>query len=452
MERLISLGANIAAVDSDGKSPLFHATAKADSIAIHLLLEERVPANDGSLHEAARLLELGAVAMLLEQDHDPDYSSDLHDGRTALGELCSQAILESGHDVAAANKTMRLLIEACADLTFRAKGKTVLHLALENRRPIEITRALLRFPEVYKDIRSDAETFLYQDSAGRYMSPDVYLHQCIDCEDQTKAELSRLLQSVSCKSKLFRKKGSQPEGYKGLPPELQKIMDQADLEDLAEQRAIQRRLESARVDEGIRQRQHQTSLAHTQQQADQQLRLENSLSTQRRTNAAADHAQARTALLERTRIENDASMERGRIENDAARERGQIEYHAAKNRGEIEYQSAKNKGEVEFRNASNLKQLEYSAMQNLKALEYSSQKEKDQQRYTARDREAGLERRMIDSREAADKRSHDRMMQRLSRQDQTIKLQAAEQRKLITAAKEARVSQAAIEWSHVDPD
>lgn len=453
LERLISLNVDTAIEDSDGKTPLFYATANSDQVAVHLLLEDRVPSNDGSLHEAARLREPDIVVMLLGQDHDPDFSSNIHDGRTPLGELCSQAMLQDGQDLAAANKTLRLLIDAGSDLSFKTKGKTILHLAFENDRPIEITRALLRFPEIYKDIRSDSEMFLFEDVEGRYMSPDVYIQQHVDSTEQTKQELLRLLAGVSCKSKWFRKKGAQPAGYKGLPPDLLKVMERADLEDQAEARAIQRRLESARIDQEIRQRQHELTTVHTEQEASQRLRLEDDLSSQRRRNAAADHAQERTALLERTRIENDAATERGQIEYRATKARGELEYQNASNMKQLEYSSQQAQDQQRYAARQQEAALEYTSMQIIKALTNSSQREQDQQRYIAQEREAGLERRMLESREAADKRSHDRMMQRLSKQKSTIALQAAEQRKLIAAQEAANVNvQRAIAWSDVDPD
>jgi hypothetical protein len=68
-----------------------------------------------------------------------------------------------------------MLINTPIDLSFRANRKTVLYLTLENVRLIEVTRALLRFLEIYKDLRIDSEIFIYEDSRGRFISLDIYV-------------------------------------------------------------------------------------------------------------------------------------------------------------------------------------------------------------------------------------------------------------------------------------
>jgi hypothetical protein len=379
-------------------------------MSVYLLLENGAQCNDGSLHEAARLCQKGIVALLLERNHDPDYSCDIHDGRTALGELCSQAILITGEQISAAIETMKMLVNAPTNLGFRARGKTILHLALENDRPFEVTKALLRFPEIYKDICTHSETFVYEDAQGRFMSPDVYAKLYCKCGGHFQSQLVDLLEKKGCMTKWFRKQGDQLADCRGLPPALKEEMDRQDIADQAERREIQRRLTSAKIDLEIKQQRHLANMSQSKEQADldmrntqrandQQIAHDNALSTQRRNNANAERSDERWHIQERNK-------------------------------------------------------LELSAAKDISQLEYSSQKEKDQQRYAAMDREAGLERRLLETREAAEKRSQSRAMERFARQDQSVRLAAQEQRAFITAAREARVSaqasQLAIPWDQPD--
>jgi hypothetical protein len=177
---------------------------------------------------------------LLDGGNDPDFSSDLHDGRTALRELCFRASLNSGKQESRAYATITKLIKFPTDLTLRLHRKTVLHLALENDRPIEITKTLLGFEETYKEIRSHSETFLFEDSRGTCMSPDRYVTQCCSCSDNLKVALIDLLLKNFCKEKWFRKKGVQLSEPIGLPPGMQDAMDRQDLADQIDLRERER--------------------------------------------------------------------------------------------------------------------------------------------------------------------------------------------------------------------
>lgn len=408
----------MSAVDSSGKSPLFYATANLDEISVYTLLENGAHPNDGSLQEAARLCQKGIILQLLGNDHDPNYSSDLHQGRTALGELCLQTQLQSGEQISAAYDIIKLLVNASTDLSFRVKGKTILHLAVENPQPVEITRVLLRFPEIYNDLRTHSEVFIYEDEQGRFMSPDVYVERYCRNADPL---LIDILRKKGCKRKWFTKRGDQLPNCEGLPPALEEMQNRQDLADQEEQRAIKRREERAKVDLKIQQEQHEASMMQSKEQTD--LALHNA----QRTNDQQIAHEGRVALQRRTNANSERADERFHIQ-----ETNRIRYDATK--------------------AQN--QLEYSSQQKLKQLEYSSQAQQQQQRYQAIEREAGLEKKMLESREAAELRNQARVMERLARQDKSVQLAAQQQRALIAAAKEARVNQEAaqlaIKWDQPD--
>jgi hypothetical protein len=431
LARLIELRANLSAVDSSGKSPLFYATANADTESVFMLLERGAHSNDGSLQEAASLCQKGIVALLLEKDHDPDYSCDLHGGRTALGELCSQTNLGDGQQISAAHETMKLLIDAAADLSFKVNGKTVLHLALDNEHPIEVTRALLRFPEIYKDIRTDSEVFLYEDAQQRFLSPDVYVGQYCKTDKRTKSLLVDLLQRKGCKSKWYTKRGDQPPDCKGLPPALKEAMDRQSLADQAEKRESQRRHRTAQVEMQIKQQHYQADMIQNKERADLEL-----FNTQRHNDQQVAH-ESRVAIQRRSNLNTERTDERNHIQ-----ERERVMYEAAQRTSQLQYSSQ-----------SQLKQLEYSSQKQLKELEYTSQDQANKLQYAAADRQAQLERKLIESREAADSRSQAKAMERFARQDQSVRLAAKEQRLLMAEAQKARVAtdeRLAIQWEQPD--
>jgi ankyrin repeat domain-containing protein 50 len=418
LERLIELKVNISAPDCFKRSPLFYAATRGDAMSVHLLLENGAQSNDGSLHEAARLCQKGIVAMLLQNGHDPDYACDLHGGRTALGELCFRATLASGEQESLGYDTMKLLIDSSPQFALRVKGKTVLHLTLHNDQPVEVTRALLRFPEIYNDIRTDSETFRFEDSRKISMSPDRYVTEYCKCSQGLKDMLIDLLEKKQCKEKWFKKNGEQLDDCKGLPQGLKEAMDQQDIADQAELRAIRRRQLSANADLKIENVRHKARMLQSKEQTDanlyntqrineQQLAHDNALSTQRRKNTNLDRADER---------------------------------HHLEQKNQLEYSSIERKKQLEFTTQQRHDQLEYSSIERKKQLEFTSQQRHDQQRYMTTEREASLEKRLIESRDEAEKRSLDRAMHRFERQDKSIMLAANQQRALIEAARAAKVS------------
>lgn len=419
LERLIALKVDLSIADAFGRTPLFYAAANADAMSVYLLLENGAQVNDGSLQEAARLCQGGMVAMLLQHGHDAEFPSDLHEGRTALGELCSKANLQGGEQSSAGYETMKLLIGSNTDLSFKVNGRTILHLAFENKSPIEVTRALLRFPEVYKDIQTDSEVFLYEDSQKRLLSPDVYVKQHCKHNDHGKKLLVTLLEQKSCKEKWFTKRGQQLADCKGLPPALEAEMARQNLADQAEQRENQRRQQKANMEHEIAQKQHDTNMRHGKERADLQL-----YNKQRQNDQEVAH-DSRLAIQRRENANVERADERNHI-----RESERIQHEGAQNRAE----------------------LVYSSQQQLKQLEFNEQHRINESRYAAAKRYADLERKTRESTEAAEISSQRRIMARLERQDQSVQLAAREQRALIMAAKEARVKQErlAIQYDELD--
>lgn len=431
LERLLELCVDASVVDEYGKSPLLYATANSDSRCVSTLLENGAQPNDGSLHEAARLCQEAILVGLLKSGHDPDYSSHLHEGRTALGELCSQASIKLRGSISSAYETMTLLIRASSDLGFRTKeGKTVLHLAIDNEEPLEITRVLLRFPEIYKDLRTDSERFLFKDEQGRYMSPDIYAKRYCRSGEINQSQLIALL-AEKCKTKWFTKASPQLADYQGLPPALEAIQKQQDLADQAEQREIERRQRSAKADLEISEKHHRATMIQSKEQADLSL-----FNTQRMNDQQIAH-DSRIAVQRRANLNLEREDERHHI-----KESNRLTYAATQERNQLEYSSRQQ-----------IQQLEYSSRQRMQQLEYSSQAQKDQQRYSALEKESALQKKMLESQEAAEIRHQARALERSARHDASVRLEAQERRALIAAAKDARVDSKlpALTWNE-QPD
>jgi hypothetical protein len=80
-------------------------------------------------------------------------------------------------------------------------------------------------------------------------------------------------------------------------------------------------------------------------------------------------------------------------------------------------------------------EVELVAAEKRKVLEFNSQKQMDEQRHSMQGREAALEQRLLERKEAAEKRGHVRTTERFNRQDQSVMLTAREQRLLMEASK-----------------
>lgn len=375
---------DVSAPDCHDRTPLFYAAANEDIQAVELLLAARARPDDGSLHEAARVCHSGIVATLISDHHDINYPSDLHGGRTALGELCLLANLDSKQAESNAYNTMEMLIGEHTDLTRRIDGKTILHLALTNYRPVEVTKILLRFPEVWKDIRTDSELFLFEDARNICMSPNHFVTEYCTCSDSVKGELQELLRKKHCKSKWYKKRGAQVPNPEGLPPAMKDVQDREDLADQAEHRAIARRKMHAKAELEIENQRHQAKLKQNSEQTAAEL-----------TNRARIHQQE---------MEQDSALS------------SQRRYHANLERKD-----------------------QQSHRERMAQIEYNATEGQNQLRLKALEKESEVETRAIGFRDEADQKAHNRAMSRFERQQETIRLAASEQKRMIEAAKAAKV-------------
>ncbi|KAK3353364.1 hypothetical protein B0T25DRAFT_590950 [Lasiosphaeria hispida] len=218
---LILAGAEVDVADITGNTPMTMATKIGGDLGTSMMtkiLAADPSKNDGSLHNAARELNLKTLHVLIDFGHDLDFPSTLHGGRSALGELCLNAA-HAGPLLPAQEKQMEkamtLLIEKGTDLTIQSDGKSVLILALSSADPVPTTRALLKVG-LWKLVNRPYNYFT--DSTYTY-SALQYVARVLPPSD-VQSELRQLLKANRATDVYYANDGPQPEGAVNLPEEL----------------------------------------------------------------------------------------------------------------------------------------------------------------------------------------------------------------------------------------
>ncbi|KKA29002.1 hypothetical protein TD95_004150 [Thielaviopsis punctulata] len=349
VKTLLLSGADIDSVDAFGTSALLMASLipgplAADIMSILLLAD---PAkNDGSLHTAARQVNLETMRLLLDHGHDPDFPSQAHDGRSALGELCLHACDEGSPAPVPARqremeKAIAVLIKHGSDLRIKAlgegsdSGKTVAHLAMDSAAPVVMLQVLLK-AGMWKHIN---ETFTHYTVNGHTYSLTMYVRQ-VRRRDEHTDRLITLLRNNRATDVYFCVDGPQPDGAVGLPDEIaaserlrtarlkQLHMAREDqLQRLAHQREIAAVDAQLWQDKTAREYQHRLKL----QQAESQLQQERQAAEMQHFKAMLD---AKTAA-QRNEREHMAALDKA----SAARVGREIEAEERRQRRALEHES-----------------------------------------------------------------------------------------------------------------
>ncbi|KAM0293346.1 hypothetical protein ACHAO9_002070 [Fusarium lateritium] len=221
VKELLIEGANVDITDAMGRTPLAMATDIGGDLSTRMmanLLAIDQSKDDGSLHNAARELNLAAVTVLVEHGHHPDFPSPLHDGRSALGEVCRRAS-GSGKLTADGEKLMQrvmsFLIDAGSDITLQSHGKSLLLLCFESTDPIATTRSFLKVA-MWKEINKPFNH--YTDGEFTY-SPTMYISKVLP-ESDTRDQLLTLLRANRAVDVYYANSGDQPEDAIGLPGDM----------------------------------------------------------------------------------------------------------------------------------------------------------------------------------------------------------------------------------------
>lgn len=231
---LLLAGAEADATDATGNTPLTTATRIGGDVGTSMMrsiLAAEPFKNDGSLHNAARDLNLPAVEALFEAGHELDFPSSLHGGRSALAELCLNAAHAGPLTVSqekAMEKVMTYLITHGTDLTLHSAGKSPLLLAFDSLDPVPTTRSLLKVG-MWKHLNNP---FNHHTHDNHVFSPTQYLLRLRSKSPSTSPLLS-LLYANRATDSFYALTGPQPPDATNPPPDI-----------LAVERARQSRLDA----------------------------------------------------------------------------------------------------------------------------------------------------------------------------------------------------------------
>ncbi|KAL2681074.1 hypothetical protein Neosp_008677 [[Neocosmospora] mangrovei] len=222
VKELLIEGANVDVTDAMGRTPLSMATEIGGELSTRMmgnLLAIDQSEDDGSLHNAARELNLAAVTVLVEHGHHPDFPSPLHDGRSALGEVClngsnSGALTADREKLM--NRVMMFLVKAGSDLSIKSHGKSLLLLCFEASDALATTRVFLK-AAMWKEINKPFNH--YTDGEYTY-SPTMYIKKVMP-ESDTRDQLLELLQKNRAVDVYYANSGDQPDDAVGLPADME---------------------------------------------------------------------------------------------------------------------------------------------------------------------------------------------------------------------------------------
>jgi len=221
---LLEHGADASIRDKWNRSALFYSSSSSAPSIAETLAPQALK-NDGSLHEAARSLQVQTATLLVKFGHDPNFPSRLHAGRNALGELCLNAELTNGSQRTKARQLIRLFLDNGANPKFKARNeRAAVLLALDNPfNPFAVTEALLE-TEVWEGLNDDKHMF--HDAKGLWYSPLKYV-ELIPSPSRAhhKQDLLDLLRDKGCEPKFYSSSETQPPGAVGMPEPIARLAD-----------------------------------------------------------------------------------------------------------------------------------------------------------------------------------------------------------------------------------
>ncbi|KAL2196913.1 hypothetical protein P885DRAFT_69376 [Corynascus similis CBS 632.67] len=366
VKTLILAGAEVDVIDATGNTPMTLATQIGGELSTSLMssiLAADPSINDGSLHNAARDLNLKAMQVLVEYGHDVDFPSTLHGGRSALGELCLNAA-HAGPLTASQEKQMEkamaFLINKDSDLTIQSDSKSVLLLALHSADPIPTTRALLKVG-LWKHVNKSYNH--YTDGTYTY-SATQYISRVLSCSDDLRSQLLQLLKANRAIDVYYANDGPQPQDAVNLPPELLR----AERERRAREERIAKENEEhaialARTKE-IAQIQNQVFLARAELEDARARRKQEDEMTALRERQAAEEA-AFAAELQRRKAAREAAVEHEQRLTEAGLTRARLVAEA-----ELELEGKKRELAIKWeRDMSRQKASEVKTLSNMRIRE-----------------------------------------------------------------------------------
>jgi hypothetical protein len=267
VQKLLERGADASVRDHTNRSALFYASSVSNFSAVKSIAPYALK-DDGSLHEAARCVQLDIVAILVEHGHNPNFPSRLHHGRHALGELCLNAHITTASQRSKLRRIIRLCLDNNADPKFKARNeKSAIILALDNAySALEITDALLE-TDIWEDVND--ENHMYREAkTGLWYSPLSYVELIPSpTRAPNKQSLTDLLRDKGCKPRFYSETAVQPPGAIGIPPPVQRLVNRQKEHELT-LRHEQERHEHAR---SLEETTHRDALRRKREQQDHDL-------------------------------------------------------------------------------------------------------------------------------------------------------------------------------------
>ncbi|BCS28238.1 uncharacterized protein APUU_61286S [Aspergillus puulaauensis] len=284
--------------ESNGISPLSLAASIGDTSIVRQLVNAGAAPGDGSLHEAARMVNVSVLQVLLIEAKQRDYPCSRFQGRTALAELCMTA----GNKPISQLKAAMSLLKNNGDFRRKSKGKSVLHFALDHPNAILVSQALL---DVFMSEYVNDDFNVFEDGPYRY-SPLAYVSRGLNKAPPTqRTGLIDLLLEFECRDRFWAAEGEQPVDMVGAPEEIMRTLKtqkqrqvriQEEHED-HERRLMHRRAEQAEELSSLRAR-HNLTLDHTREVASETARLEHETASRQAT-IASQRYDAELAYMQR---------------------------------------------------------------------------------------------------------------------------------------------------------
>jgi hypothetical protein len=251
VQALLKAGADVDLADEADVSPLSLATQKNDMASMEALLAAKALSNDGSLHDAARMVNVDAIKLLIANGHDPNFPCPRLEGRPPLFELCFRApthLLKTQWTAQQKERLAKKAIEALIaggaltkDRLPQAGNRSTLMHALDSANPHMMTRAFLECGQ-FKYVNRDFNLFM----DGEYTySPAMYVQKgkCRGDNSQSQS-LIKLLEDFKAEPRYWKINGPQPPDMIN-PPEHIRIAEQErkEAEDLKRKEEEERRRE-----------------------------------------------------------------------------------------------------------------------------------------------------------------------------------------------------------------
>ncbi|KAG8426726.1 hypothetical protein J3459_007859 [Metarhizium acridum] len=338
---LLLEGAEVDVLDYLGRTPLSMATDIGGDISaqiMSLLLAADPSRDDGSLHNASRDLNLPVVKVLVQSGHDPDFPSPLHEGRSALAEVClhgsNRGEMNADRE-RTMQKVMTFLIDNKSDLSIKSNDKTLLQLCFEASDPVATTRCFLK-SGMWKLIN---KPFNFYTSEGYTYSPTMYIKKILPQTDIYDA-LLKVLKANRASDVYYAVSGAQPPDAIGLPEDMavQERARKARLERLAEETedfsiVMARKREIASVEQQIlaqkaemedmrRRKLHNEDIAAVRSKA----QVEESLASAAHTRRLQEHHSLAESSISRSR-----ALAASELEAEEARQRKALEWETRLN-------------------------------------------------------------------------------------------------------------------------